>query len=134
MFSARTVGCSAISDMSSQAHLVVATVIILTVLFIYRLVRQRVLKSKYALLWSGVAVALLPLAAVPDILVPISDAVGIEYEPATILFASTAFLFATTVHLSYEMSRVEARTQDLAEELALLRAHLDVTGAGAGPD
>ncbi|NIR41482.1 MAG: DUF2304 domain-containing protein [Actinobacteria bacterium] len=120
--------------MSSQAHLVVATVIILTVLFIYRLVRQRVLKSKYALLWSGVAVALLPLAAVPDILVPISDAVGIEYEPATILFASTAFLFATTVHLSYEMSRVEARTQDLAEELALLRAHLDVTGAGAGPD
>jgi hypothetical protein len=112
--------------MSSSAHLVVAAVIVLTVLFIYRLVRQRVLQSKYALLWSGVAVALLPLAAVPDILVPISRFIGIEYEPATILFAATAFLFATTVHLSYEMSRIAARTQDLAEEFALLRARLDL--------
>ncbi len=119
--------------MSSEAHLVVAAVIILTVLFIYRLVSRRVLKSKYALLWSGVAVALLPLAAVPDLLVPISDAVGIDYEPATILFASVAFLFATTVHLSYELSRIEARTQDLAEEFALLRARLDLPEPSSTP-
>ncbi|MDE0067777.1 MAG: DUF2304 domain-containing protein [Acidimicrobiaceae bacterium] len=111
--------------MSTSAHIVVAAVIFLTVLFIFRLVRQRVLKSKYALLWSFVGLALLPLAAVPDILVPISDFIGIEYEPATVLFAATAFLFATTVHLSYEMSRVEARTQDLAEELALLRVEVE---------
>ena len=111
--------------MSTSAHIVVAAVIFLTVLFIFRLVRQRVLKSKYALLWSFVGLALLPLAAVPDILVPISDLIGIEYEPATVLFAATTFLFATTVHLSYEMSRVEARTQDLAEELALLRVEVE---------
>lgn len=111
--------------MSPQAHLLVATVIILTVLFIYRLVSRRVLKSKYALLWSIVAVGLLPLAAFPGILVPISDFVGIDYEPATILFASVAFLFATSVHLTYEVSRLEARTQDLAEDLALLRTSLE---------
>ena len=111
--------------MSTSAHIVVAAVILLTVLFIFRLVRQRVLKIKYALLWSVVGLALLPLAAVPDILVPISDLIGIEYEPATVLFAAIAFLFATTVHLSYEMSRVEARTQDLAEELALLRVKVE---------
>lgn len=67
----------------------------------------------------------MPLAAVPNLLVPISDFVGIEYEPATILFASVAFLFAMTVHGSYELSRLEARTQTLAEDLALLRAELD---------
>ena len=86
-------------------------------------------KSKFALLWSAVGLALLPLAAVPDLLVPISDLIGIEYEPATILFASVAFLFATTVHFSYELSRVEARTQDLAEELALLRTRLELDEA-----
>ena len=111
--------------MSTSAHVFVAAVIFLTVLFIYRLLRRRVLKSKYALLWSCVAVALVPLAVVPDILVPISDVIGIEYEPATVLFAATAFLFAATVHLSYEMSRLEARTQDLAEELALLRVRVE---------
>lgn len=108
------------------AHVLVAAVIILTVVFIYRLVSQGVLKSKYALLWSIVGLGLLPLAAVPDILVPISDFLGIEYEPATVLFASVAFLFAMTVNMSYEASRLERRTQDLAEELALLRTRLDL--------
>ena len=42
------------------------------------------------------------------------------------LLASVSLLFATTVHLTYELSRVEARTQDLAEEFALLRARLDL--------
>ena len=119
--------------MSPRAHILVAAVIVLTVLFIYRLVSKQVLKSKYALLWSVVAVALLPLAAVPDILVPISDAVGIDYEPATILFASVAFLFATTVHLSFELSRNEQRLQTLAEDVALMRTELELAGALGGP-
>jgi hypothetical protein len=113
--------------MSTTAHLVFAAIIILIVIFIFSLVRQGVLKSKYALLWSVVAVALLPIAAVPGIVVPISDLLGIETPSNTILLAAVSLLFATTVHLTYELSRVEARTQDLAEEFALLRARLDVT-------
>lgn len=114
--------------MSPRAHVLVAVVIVATVIFIYRLVSKSVLKSKYALLWSIVAVALLPLAAVPNVLVPISRFVGIHYEPATILFATTAFLFGTTVHLSFELSRGERRLQTLAEDVALLRARLEDSG------
>lgn len=114
--------------MSPRAHVLLAVVIAATVIFIYRLVSKKVLKSKYALLWSIVGVALLPLAAVPDILVPISRFVGIHYEPATILFATTAFLFGTTVHLSFELSRNERRLQTLAEDVALLRARLEDAG------
>ena len=115
--------------MSPRAHVLVAVVIALAVLFIYRLVSKRVLKAKYAVLWSVVAVALLPLAAVPDLLVPFSRLVGISYEPATILFAATAFLFATTVHLSFELSRNERRLQKLAEDVALMRERLESSGA-----
>ena len=115
--------------MSTTAHLVFASVLVLTVLFIYSLVRQRVLKSKYALLWSAVAVVLLPVAAVPSIVETVSDLLGIETPSNTILLAAVSLLFATTVHLTYELSRVEARTQDLAEEFALLRARLDLAGS-----
>ena len=115
--------------MSTTAHLVFASVLVLTVLFIYSLVRQRVLKSKYALLWSAVAVVLLPVAAVPSIVETVSDLLGIETPSNTILRAAVSLLFATTVHLTYELSRVEARTQDLAEEFALLRARLDLAGS-----
>jgi len=111
--------------MSTTAHLVFSAVLILTVLFIYSLVRQRVLKSKYALLWSLVAIVLLPIAAVPSIVEHVSDLLGIETPSNTILMAAVSLLFMTTVHLTYELSRVEARTQDLAEEFALLRARLD---------
>jgi len=118
--------------MSTTAHLVFSSVLILTVIFIYSLVRQRVLKSKYALLWSLVAVALLPIAAVPSIVESVSDMLGIETPSNTILLAAVSLLFATTVHLTYELSRVEARTQDLAEEFALFRARLDLAGSDDG--
>ena len=118
--------------MSTTAHLVFSSVLILTVIFIYSLVRQRVLKSKYALLWSLVAVALLPIAAVPSIVESVSDMLGIETPSNTILLAAVSLLFATTVPLTYELSRVEARTQDLAEEFALFRARLDLAGSEDG--
>jgi hypothetical protein len=111
--------------MSTTAHIVFSGVLVATVLFIYSLVRQKVLKSKYALLWSLVAIALLPIAAVPSIVESVSDLLGIDTPSNTILLAAVSLLFATTVHLTYELSRVEARIQDLAEEFALLRTRLD---------
>lgn len=77
-------------------------------------------------MWSLVAVALLPIAAVPSIVESVSDLLGIDTPSNTILLAAVSLLFATTVHLTYELSRVEARIQDLAEEFALLRTRLDL--------
>ncbi len=116
----------------TTAHILFSGVLILTVVFIFSLVRQRVLKSKYALLWSLVAVALLPVAAVPSLVETVSDRLGIETPSNTILLAAVSLLFATTVHLTYELSRIEARTQDLAEEFALLRARLDLAEPAGG--
>ena len=112
--------------MSTTAHIIFSAVLILAVIFIFALVRQKVLKSKYALLWSVVAVALLPVAAAPGIVEWTSDLLGIETPSNTILMAAIALLFAMTVHTTYELSRLDARTQDLAEELALLRTRLEL--------
>lgn len=111
--------------MPLRLHILVATIIALTAFFIYRLVSRQALKTKYAVLWSIVAVCLLPLAAVPGLLVPVSDLFGIHYAPVTILFVTTVFLFVTTVHLSCELSRNEQRLQSLAQEVALLRTRLE---------
>lgn len=114
--------------MTPRTHIAVAVVIVVTVLLILRLLRSGQLKSKYAILWLVVAVGLLPLAAFPGVLVPISGALGIVYEPATILFAASAFLFLVVVEFSWELSQAEDRTRRLAEEIALLRAELDSRG------
>ena len=108
--------------MSIGGRILVAVLTALTLLFILRLVRRGQLRGKYALLWLGVGVAMVGFALYPDILVPISETVGISYEPAIIFLAAIAFLFVVIVHFSYELSRLEDRTRTLAEELALLRA------------
>ena len=108
--------------MSLRAQLLVMAIVAFSLLFILRLVRQRKLQGKYALLWVSVGLFLLAFAIVPDVLVPISDVVGVAYEPAVFFLAAIAFLFLVIVHFSYELSRLEDRTRTLAEELALLRA------------
>ncbi len=111
--------------MSWRAQLLVMLIVAGSLLFILRLVRQRKLRGKYALLWLGVGLLLGAFAIAPDVLVPISDWVGIADEPATFFLAAIAFLFLLVVHFSFELSRLEERTRTLAEELALLRARLD---------
>ena len=121
--------------MSPRAQLLVAAIVALSILFILRLVRRRELRGKYAMLWVGVGLTLGVFAMVPDVLVPISDWVGISYEPATFFLAAFAFLFLVIVQFSWELSRLEERTRSLAEELALLRAEVrgDLTSDAPGP-
>ncbi len=100
-------------------------IVAFSLLFILRLVRQRKLRGKYALLWVGVGLLLFAFAVWPDVIIPLAEWVGVEYEPAVVFGAAIAFLFLMVVHFSFELSRSEERTRVLAEEVALLRARMD---------
>jgi hypothetical protein len=58
--------------------------------------------------------------------------VGIFYQPAAFLFAAVVFLFFVVVHYSYELSKLEERSQRLAEEVALLRNDLMTVSESSG--
>lgn len=112
--------------MSIRAQLVLIATTLVSLVFILRLVRYRQLRGKYAILWGMVGIAIGIFAIVPGVLVPVSRAIGIAYEPATFFFAAIAFLFLVVVHFSWELSRLEERSRSLAEEIALLRAELEL--------
>lgn len=116
-------------SLSGQAHILIIVATAIIALFIFRLVRARQLRSKYALLWLVIGLMLLPLAAVPGVLNTISEWLGVLYSPAIFLLFAVGFLFLVVVHYSWELSRLENRTRTLAEELALLRTRLDNTAA-----
>jgi hypothetical protein len=98
--------------------------------FIFRLVRARQLRSKYALLWAVVGLMLLALAALPSVLNTVSDWIDVAYSPTIFLLLAVGFLFLIVIHYSWELSRLENRTRTLAEEIALLKAQ----GAGDHAD
>ncbi len=111
--------------MSNAAQVGVALCAVVLTLWTLRLVGQRKLRSKYALLWLVVTSPLVPLAFFPGIVDAAGDAVGVEYAPALLFAAADLLLLAIVIHYSWELSRAEVRLRRLGEEVALLRARLD---------
>lgn len=109
----------------SGANVVGLIAAVTTTLFIVELLRRRILREKYAVLWLFVAAGLLVFSIFPGLLTALAGLLGFEV-PANLLFAISALLLLlVSVQLSYEVSRVEARTRRLAEEIALLRRQVE---------
>jgi hypothetical protein len=88
--------------------------------FVLELLRRGILRERFAALWLVVGGLLLLVAVFPGILRSATDALGFELPSNLLFFAAIVFLLLVCVQLSYEVSRLEARTRRLAEDLALL--------------
>lgn len=109
--------------MSVQIVGIISAALILAVMV--ELLRRRQLREKYAALWLMVGLGLMILAVLPGVLVWVSGVLGFEV-PANLLFLlAISLLLGVTVHLSWELSRVEEETRTLAEDVSLLRADVD---------
>jgi hypothetical protein len=110
--------------MSLRTHLLVLAVCVLCLGFVISLVRRRLLRAKYSILWLSVGVVLAVLAASPKILDRVSKLLGISYGPTTFFLGAIILVFFVIVQFSYELSRLEERSRTLAEEVAILRLQL----------
>lgn len=119
--------------MSLGGHLLVLLLTLISLLFIVRMVRRNQLPSRYALLWLSIGVVMAFLATFPGVVDRVSDWLGIAYAPGTFFLGAITLLFLIVVHFSWELSRLDARTRVLAEELAVLRADLPRDRPGAAP-
>jgi hypothetical protein len=102
--------------MSLRAHVSLAILVAIIVL-----VRRRHLKAKYSLLWLSLGAVMVVIAAVPGLLDWTAERLGIWYQPTLLILLGLALLLLIVVHFSYELTRSENRTRELAEQLALLR-------------
>ena len=112
-------------SLSTTGHIFIAVAALVLLLFIGGLLRRHEIRSKYALIWTGAALVLGTLAVVPGVLDRVSDWVGIDYGPALFLLLAVGFLFLIVVDFSRELTKLDARTRTLAEEVAFLRTELD---------
>lgn len=109
----------------NRAYLLGIAAALLTSGFIAALLRRGYLREKFAALWLAVGTTLLVLSIFPGTLGWAADLVGVEV-PANLLFLMAAVLLLLVgVQLSYEVGRLDSRTQRLAEEIVLLRNEMD---------
>lgn len=106
---------------------------LLVVGLVLELVRRRRFREKYAALWIIVGVAALTLAAWPQLLVGVSQFLGVQV-PSNLLFGlCIVLLLGVTLHLSWELSVVEDEIRILAEEVALLRSVVETRSVNELP-
>ncbi|WP_331283876.1 DUF2304 domain-containing protein [Streptomyces sp. H39-S7] len=91
---------------------------------IVELLRRQQLREKYAALWLLIGLIIAPLGFFPTWLDSIANKLGVASGVSLVLFAGFVLVLLVTLHLSWESSRLEAETRTLAEEVALIRAHL----------
>ena len=96
--------------------------------FVVELLRRGILRERFAALWLVVSAILVLVALFPQLLRSAADALGFALPSNLLFFASILFLLLVAVQLSFEVSRLEARTRRLAEDVALLASEVHAAG------
>ncbi|MEV6972926.1 DUF2304 domain-containing protein [Kitasatospora sp. NPDC093806] len=97
---------------------------VLVLVYILELLRRQQLREKYAAIWLAIGVVVAPLGFFPTILDSTARRLGIASGVSLVLFAGFVLVLLVSLHLSWEASRLEAETRTLAEDVAMMRAHL----------
>jgi hypothetical protein len=95
--------------------------VLLTLVFIFELLRRKALREKYAFVWIVTALLLVVGALFPDLVIRLSTALGFATIASFLLVFFGLIVLFITMQLSLELGKVEDQNQRLAEELALLK-------------
>jgi hypothetical protein len=110
---------------------------VLLLAFVIELLRRGILRERFAALWLLVSGMLMLGALFPGILTRAAGALGFQVVSNLLFFSAIVFLLLVAIQLSNEVSRLEARTRRLAEDLALLSAEIrqePTSSPDPGPD
>ena len=106
--------------MMSKLEVFLIVVALFNVGVVLELVRRRTLSEGYALLWLLVALAGVAYVGARRAVDEAAEAVGIASGLSLVLGAAVVFLLFVCMSLSLHVSRLEAKTEVLAEEVAML--------------
>lgn len=110
--------------MNLGTRLIISAVLLGSLVWLFRLVRQRRLRGKYVLPWLFAVPLLTLLVLFPAVLDWAADVFGVLDPVTAFLIPALAFALLLLVHSSWELSRLEERTRVLAEEVAILRSQV----------
>ncbi len=108
-----------------NGHLFALGAALVTLGFMFELLRRRRLREKFAALWMAVAFVVLVSAAFPRLLDRAAALVGVTVPVNLVFFLGMLLLLVVCVQLSAEISTLEQESQTLAEESALLRNRVE---------
>jgi hypothetical protein len=111
-------------------HVIALVGALVTLAVIIELLRRRQLREKYAVLWLAVGLVVAVLAVFPRLLTVVADGLGVAVPLNLLLFVAALVLLMVSVHLSWEVGRLEDKSRRLAEDIAILSERVRNTESG----
>lgn len=100
-------------------------IVVLLLGSILELLRRKVLREKFAMVWLSVAIAVIVGAVFPDLVNEVSRNLGFQYLSNFVLFIFGLINFLIAMQLSLAISKSELQIQTLAEEIAIINAKIE---------
>lgn len=97
------------------------TVVVILIVAIIELLRRKVIREKYAIVWLLMAFLLVGGALFPNLVNQISRNLGFQYLSNFVLFLFAVINLLIAMQLSLSLGKVENQAQTLAEEIALIK-------------
>lgn len=102
--------------------IVFSLIILLSVIF---LVRERLLKEKYALIWIVIGLFTLLISLCRGLLDGFSDLIGVYYAPSAFFSLLIACAYLLLLNMSVSLSGLKAQNKAVSQELGLLKLRLE---------
>ena len=117
-------------SVASYVFGIVSALLILVV--VIEMLRRGRLRERHAVWWVIAGVLALIAGVFPSTLAWASRVVGVEVPTNLLFFVSIGILFFVALQTSAELTRLEAKTRTLAEQVALLELRIRELEAAKG--
>jgi len=102
--------------------MVFSLVILLSVFF---LVRERMLKEKYSLVWFFIALFIMVMSASRDFMEGFSSLIGVDYAPSAFFAILIGCAYLLLLNMSVSISSLKTHNKVLTQELGLTKLRLE---------
>jgi len=119
--------------MTLRAYIFGIVAALFVLIVVVSLLRHRRLRERHAAWWLAAGVLALLAGIFPESLTWAARVTGIELPINLVFFVSITILFLVSLQHSAELTRLEAKTRDLAETVALLELRLRELGEAPRP-
>jgi hypothetical protein len=114
----------------SRITIFAVSVSVVLLLYILEMVRRRMLRTEYSILWLLGSIVILILSLMRGWLEWISHIVGIVYPPSFLFLLGIFFILLILIHFSITISKLYQMNKKMAQELALLKEDRKQEGEG----
>ena len=108
-----------------RIHLIGALFSMTIMLAVFLLVRARIMKEKYGLVWFSIGAFILVMSVFRELMDSFAAMIGVDYAPSAFFAILIACVYLLMLNASISISHLKTQNKALAQELGLTRLRVE---------